>query len=566
MKIALYRKYRSARFADVIGQQAAAQALKNQIKSGKIGHSYIFTGIRGTGKTSFARILAKAVNCPNAADGEPCGVCDICRGIDDGSILDVTEIDAASNSGVDNIRELRDETAYAPSVCKMRVYIIDEVHMLTKEAFNALLKIMEEPPAHVMFILATTEIHKVPATILSRCQRFDLRRISVEDIAAHLLHIASLEGIDLTDDGAALIARLADGAMRDALSLLDTCASLGETVDEAAVARLTGLANKAYLFALAEDIRAKDIASLFARLGELHQNSLDASRLSTELLRHFRNLLMVKLSGRGALSDCSNDDIDRYLAQSEGYKANELIAILRQLADTADKLGAATDRMLLMELCFVRLCSDEPQPAAPVQKAQPAPRVTAASPAVIPANTPPWNVPTAQPEKAAQPARPSAAPMPPQADGAQKNTRPQPATGAQTRPADGEAVELQGWGRVIEALQSRSGMLYAFLQGSRAYLTASHVLIDGSPMFIQHIRENAVSKDLIKAALGEVTGINLPIGPFSPDKVRVVNGENSAPPESGGSSATQQPEEPTDALDALLHLAAQSGVEVEIKE
>ena len=215
---ALYRKWRPQRFEDVVGQRAIVTALKNQITANRVGHAYLFTGVRGTGKTTCAKIFAKAVNCLHPVNGDPCGECEICRGIDNGSILDVVEMDAASNNGVDDIRDLRDETAYTPSACKYKVYIIDEVHMLSTAAFNALLKTLEEPPAHVIFILATTEIQKVPATILSRCQRYDFTRIGPEDIARRVEYIAGEEKLELTPDGAELIARLADGALRDALS------------------------------------------------------------------------------------------------------------------------------------------------------------------------------------------------------------------------------------------------------------------------------------------------------------------------------------------------------------
>ena len=231
---ALYRKWRPQTFADVIGQQHVTDTLRAQLQSGRLSHAYLFTGTRGTGKTTCAKILARAVNCEHPVNGDPCNECAACRGILDGSVLDVTEIDAASNNGVDNIRDLRDETRYTPAQVKKRVFIIDEVHMLSTGAFNALLKTLEEPPEHVLFILATTELHKVPATILSRCQRFDFRRIGAEDIARRLLDVAAGEGIELTEGAARLIARLADGAMRDALSMLDRAAAAG-AVDEETV-------------------------------------------------------------------------------------------------------------------------------------------------------------------------------------------------------------------------------------------------------------------------------------------------------------------------------------------
>ena len=249
---AFYRKYRPSTFTDVVGQEHIIKTLENAVKSGKTSHAYLFTGSRGTGKTSCAKILAKAVNCINPHDGNPCNECEICKGIDSGVILDIIEIDAASNNGVDNIRDLREEANFTPANAKFRVYIIAEVHMLSIGAFNALLKTLEEPPAHVIFILATTEVHKLPSTILSRCQRFDFKRIPPEAISERLKEVAVKENLQISDDGAMLIARIADGAMRDALSLLDRCSSHEGLIDSAAVASSAGLAGREYIFELCE--------------------------------------------------------------------------------------------------------------------------------------------------------------------------------------------------------------------------------------------------------------------------------------------------------------------------
>ena len=274
---ALYRKWRPQRFEDVVGQRAIVTALKNQITANRVGHAYLFTGVRGTGKTTCAKIFAKAVNCLHPVNGDPCGECEICKGIDNGSILDVVEMDAASNNGVDDIRDLRDETAYTPSACKYKVYIIDEVHMLSTAAFNALLKTLEEPPAHVIFILATTEIQKVPATILSRCQRYDFTRIGPEDIAQRVEYIAGQEGLELTTDGAELISRLADGAMRDALSILDTCAGVTAKIDADVVRRMAGVTDRSYLFHISDALEAQDAAAALAQLAQL-RHSCEAFR------------------------------------------------------------------------------------------------------------------------------------------------------------------------------------------------------------------------------------------------------------------------------------------------
>ncbi|MEG0339976.1 MAG: DNA polymerase III subunit gamma/tau, partial [Oscillospiraceae bacterium] len=329
---ALYRKWRPLKFADVVGQTSIITALQNQILHNKVGHAYIFTGTRGTGKTTCAKIFAKAVNCLNKTDANPCGECAICKGIDNGSVLDVVEIDAASNNGIDNIRDLRDETAYTPSECTYKVYIIDEVHMLSTAAFNALLKIMEEPPSHIIFILATTEIHKVPATILSRCQRYDFTRISVDDIQKRLEYVAQQENLQLTSDAAALISRLADGAMRDALSILDTCAGVTDIIDEDTVRRMAGVTDKSYLFDMSSAIQIKDIAKAMLLIAQLREKSIDIKRLCEELLFHYRNILLSGIDGgKGLLSGVSEQDEQLYMQSSKDINQHDAIRAVKIL-------------------------------------------------------------------------------------------------------------------------------------------------------------------------------------------------------------------------------------------
>ena len=290
----LYRKWRPQVFSDVAGQPHVTDTLRRELQEGRLSHAYLFTGSRGTGKTTCAKILAKAVNCLHPVDGNPCNECEICKGIDSGSILDVIEIDAASNNGVDNIRDLREEANFTPVAAKYRVYIIDEVHMLSIGAFNALLKTLEEPPSYVLFILATTEVHKLPATILSRCQRFDFRRIPPEDIAARLEYVAGQEGMELAHDAALLIARIADGALRDALSLLDQCAGRSKQITVEIVSEAAGLAGRGHLYELSAALRAEDSARRSPCLDELHQGSCDMERLCGDLIDHFRNLMIAK--------------------------------------------------------------------------------------------------------------------------------------------------------------------------------------------------------------------------------------------------------------------------------
>lgn len=368
---ALYRKWRPQRFEDVVGQRAIVTALKNQITANRVGHAYLFTGVRGTGKTTCAKIFAKAVNCLHPVNGDPCGECEICKGIDNGSILDVVEMDAASNNGVDDIRDLRDETAYTPSACKYKVYIIDEVHMLSTAAFNALLKTLEEPPAHVIFILATTEIQKVPATILSRCQRYDFTRIGPEDIARRVEYIAGEEKLELSPDGAELIARLADGALRDALSILDTCAGVTAKIDADVVRRMAGVTDRSYLFRISDALEAQDGATALAQLAQLRQQSVDVKRLTEELIAHYRALMLAALpGGQSLLSGVSPKEEALYLEKGPQLGQREAIRAIRALGSALEHMTRGSDQRIELELALFGLSEPPQQPqAVPVQAA-----------------------------------------------------------------------------------------------------------------------------------------------------------------------------------------------------
>ena len=368
---ALYRKWRPQRFEDVVGQRAIVTALKNQITANRVGHAYLFTGVRGTGKTTCAKIFAKAVNCLHPVNGDPCGECEICKGIDNGSILDVVEMDAASNNGVDDIRDLRDETAYTPSACKYKVYIIDEVHMLSTAAFNALLKTLEEPPAHVIFILATTEIQKVPATILSRCQRYDFTRIGPEDIARRVEYIAGEEKLELSPDGAELIARLADGALRDALSILDTCAGVTAKIDADVVRRMAGVTDRSYLFHISDALEAQDGATALAQLAQLRQQSVDVKRLTEELIAHYRALMLAALpGGQSLLSGVSPEEEALYLEKGPQLGQREAIRAIRALGSALEHMTRGSDQRIELELALFGLSEPPQQPqAVPVQAA-----------------------------------------------------------------------------------------------------------------------------------------------------------------------------------------------------
>ena len=355
---ALYRKYRPQTFDDVVGQESVTQVLKSQLISGKLSHAYLFTGSRGTGKTTCSKILAKAVNCLHPVDGNPCNCCTACKSIDDGSCTDVLEIDAASNNGVDNVRGLREDAIYAPAEVKKRVYIIDEVHMLSMSAFNALLKIIEEPPAHLMFILATTELHKVPATILSRCQRFSFRRISPDEIASRIHYVAYEEGIQIDDAASNLLARLADGALRDGLSLLDQCASSSNgPLTAETVYNCLGIAGARKAAELLTAAAEKDVKTALTLLGEQYAEGKDLSALVDELISLSRDLLILKTApafGRSMLTGvCTDEELRALLPR---FTSGELLRITTLLQQTAAGFQRSANRRIDVELCLVQMC------------------------------------------------------------------------------------------------------------------------------------------------------------------------------------------------------------------
>ena len=567
---ALYRKWRPQRFEDVVGQRAIVAALKNQIAAGRVGHAYLFTGVRGTGKTTCAKIFAKAVNCLDPQNGDPCGQCAVCRGIDDGSILDVVEMDAASNNGVDDIRDLRDETAYTPSICRYKVYIIDEVHMLSTAAFNALLKTLEEPPAHVIFILATTEIQKVPATIRSRCQRYDFTRISPEDIAGRVAQVAGAEGLALTEGAAGLIARLADGALRDALSILDTCAGVTGQIDEDVVRRMAGVTDRSYLFRMSDALAARDAASALAELAALRQQSVDVKRLTEELIAHYRSLMLAALpGGRELLSGVSPEEEDLYLAKGPALGQREAVRAIRALGGALEHMARGSDQRIELELALFNLTAPDAQPApapaaaqaspAPAARPQPAaqpqpavrpfasgpvPAPAAEAPAAQPApqaapaaeaqpdpdSLPPWDEPsqTPPPPAEAAPARDEPLPPPPaeeeaapppveDAPAAQPAFAADPQLDKPRRVAGREINPYPQWPEVVDRIRDTDPMLYGYLKKSKAYFDGVRVLIDGGKTFRDFIRVNKGSQRLIKKLIADVSGIAVPIGPYEPE-------------------------------------------------
>ena len=355
---ALYRKWRPRKFADVVGQEAIVTALQNQIAAGRIGHAYLFTGTRGTGKTTCAKIFAKAVNCLDTTSPDPCGECAVCKGIDEGTILDVSEIDAASNNSVDDIRDLRDETAYLPAVCKYKVYIIDEVHMLSTSAFNALLKTMEEPPEHVIFILATTEVQKVPATILSRCQRFDFGRIPAHQIAGRLRQAAEGAKAEASENALMLIARAAEGGMRDALSILDMCLGYSNQVTEDLVRNVLGTSDRSFLFRFADALEKEDASAVMRMIDELMRAGREPMVFAKDVSQHLRALLIAKCSpdDLSVLLDLTQEDAQEYAQQAEKFTTTRLMNMLELFMRVETDLRWASSPRIVLENAALKSC------------------------------------------------------------------------------------------------------------------------------------------------------------------------------------------------------------------
>ena len=514
---ALYRKYRPKNFDEVVGQEHITATLKQEIASGRIGHAYLFTGSRGTGKTSCSKIIAKAVNCPNQHDGNPCGVCDICKGIDDGSVLDVTEIDAASNNGVDNIRQLREEANFTPAQVNYRVYIIDETHMLSVGAFNALLKIMEEPPEHVIFILATTEVHKIPATILSRCQRFDFRRISPSVIAARVRWVCEQEGIQIDPEAADLIASLAEGGMRDALSLLDVCRSNARSGDNSAehitlehVRQSAGLAVSDSLFAVADAVLRRDVPAVLQEIDRMFENSIDFEKMCVQLIAHYRGLMMAKaVKNPQEFVSGLPQDAQRLSAQAAGYPMGQILYSLTVLQDALSRMGRTAQTRVELEMAAIKLCSPELDRSLEAILAR-LDRLEAQvrSGAVVP---------PAGEEKAPaselQAALTRVQKTPPQ----KPATPPQDAS-QQDRPKK-PVVPFAPWPQVLEALRHINTALHGALVSTEAFLDGEIVLIDcQDPLFLEMIRSNDYAKKSLHQALQSGAGRDYRIWPFKRER------------------------------------------------
>ncbi len=509
MHQALYRKYRPKSFDDVVGQEHITRTLQNEISAGRPAHAYLFTGSRGTGKTTCSKIIAKAVNCPHQDDGNPCGLCDICRGVDDGSLMDVTEIDAATNTSVDNVRQLREEAQFTPATGKYRVYIIDEVHMLSSGAFNALLKIMEEPPAHVIFILATTEVHKIPTTIISRCQRFDFKRIAPDIIAARLKAVSQNEGFVLQDDAAQLVAKLAEGGMRDALSLLDVCRSYSDDVTADIVAHAAGLMMEDTLFKIAESIHEGDLPKVTALLDEVNCTSVDYSSLTAQMLGHYRNLMLIKASGgKTEVTDVVGQQAEKYREQQAKFTLEYILYCLSVLQETVTALSRSQQPRIDLEMAVVKMSDitlDSSPKALLARVAKLEGDIKSGKVLVQP-----------QAEKTAQGEQPKA-------ESSQAVYQDKPVTDL------AKIVPFTKWGEVLIKLQKKNAALAGALAKSEAFLYNDLVLIksDGE-MFLNMIRTSDFAKQSIHESIIEVTGKKHRLGPYRSDKYEIVQ-EKSDP-------------------------------------
>lgn len=552
----LYRKWRPAVFTDVSGQEHITSTLQNEVSSGRLNHAYLFTGSRGTGKTTCAKILAKAVNCLNPQNGNPCGECEICKGIDDGSILDIVEMDAASNRKIDDIRQIIDEVQFKPAKCKYRVYIVDEVHMLTTEAFNALLKTLEEPPEHVIFILATTEVHKLPQTIRSRCQRFDFHRIPPKAIADRVEYVVSQENAEITESAALMLASVADGALRDALSLLDSCLAVSSHIDEEVVRNAAGLVSKTYLFELAAAIINKNPTKSLEIIDRLYSESKDMARLCDELVEHFRALMLIKtIKNPRDILIMSDDEFEQAVTQSDYLSLADIVFYMDVLSRAYQRMGRGTGDRTELEMALVKLSATELDGTVEALTA----RVTALEKAVKRGITVNYAQPAQQSvqAEAAQSAsvpntqtkveEPFAKPEPEHKKAPVAKPAPEVKPVAQRASVNldelyDNAVPFARWVEVVDSLKSVSRSIAAAFAGSTAYESGNYLLIDtNNELAFDLLRQNGRRAE-IKQTLLELTGKNYSLGPYK--------------------RSTPKKVEKTDPLNSLVQSLEGSGVEI----
>lgn len=488
----LYRKWRPKSFDDVIGQEHVTKTLQNELITGRIGHAYLFIGSRGTGKTTCAKILAKSVNCRVPENGNPCGKCDVCKGIDNGSIMDVVEMDAASNNGVNDIRTLCEESNFTPAVSKYRVYIIDEVHMLSTGAFNALLKTLEEPPKHVIFILATTESHKIPATILSRCQRFEFHKLSIEDICSRLNFIACEENICLSDGASNIIAKLADGAMRDALSLLDKCLSLSNNIDVDEVNRVVGVIDSDCLLKLLQSVILKDSCASLKIIDELIQSSKDLLHVCEQFIFSLRNVMLVLVAKASKnLVNVSDSDYECLVNVAKETSIDEVLKLIDIFEDALQKMTKGCNKQIQLEMAFVKACSDH----VTIDLVDLEKRVEKleSGDVIVRRSVDYEKVEGKTSEKSVQSSNESKVSLEELAKGSKY---------------------FSGWPQVLQSLKRYSQTISAAFNGSSAYINGDYILIDADKEVAFELLRKSSQRDKMRDAIKEVTGKVYKLGPY----------------------------------------------------
>ena len=508
---ALYRKYRPKFFKDVVGQPHVTVTLQNELLADRIGHAYLFIGSRGTGKTTCAKIFAKAVNCLNLIDGNPCNDCEICREIDSGEVMDIIELDAASNNGVNDIREICESAAFTPAKTKYRVYIIDEVHMLSPGAFNALLKTLEEPPAHVIFILATTEVHKIPATILSRCQRFEFNKISANDIANRIKYVVEQENAYIDDNAALLIAKISDGAMRDALAILDKCLGVHKELSTKTVAEIIGIVSQEQIFELMYAILQNSPQNALSVINNFDKHSKDMLRLTFELIGNFRNLMLVKtIKNARDLLVVSDEEYEKFQELTQNLSLENIIFILDTLQNSYEKMSRGCDAKTELEMCLVKLCSPElnynlEAIAARVDKLE---KIISGTTTHSPAS---FNAPVDMKKSDSL-----------ENLDAQNNDKKivptlekKSSLNVDTEKLQKNAQKMQNWNDVLKSLKEYSHTIATAFKDSSAYISGDFVLIDSKNEMAFELLRKSSQRDKMRDAIKNVTGKSYKLGPYS---------------------------------------------------
>lgn len=551
----LYRKYRPKIFSDVVGQNHITSTLSREIETGKLSHAYLFTGSRGTGKTTCAKILSKAVNCLNPQNGNPCNECEICKGIDSGAILDVAEIDAASNNGVDNIRDIREEVNFTPASCKYRVYIIDEVHMLSLPAFNALLKTLEEPPAHVKFILATTEVHKLPVTIISRCQRFDFKRVTPEAMNDRMKYICQEENVTIDDDALSLIARVADGGMRDALSLLDQCTGQAGHITAEIVCSVAGMTGRDHLFSIADAVSAHDSAKMLDLIDNLHTNSYDMERLCNDLIDHFRNLMVTKtVKSSVGLIVGTDAELLQYKKQSESFTLQTILYCISLLQQSLANIKSGVNRRIEMEMTAIKLATPSLCDENEAILSRLAALERAIKNGVKVQATATTESATKAPEQAVT-EKPAQAVSSAEAEAPKENEPQQQSSPAEAQP-QGDSEGSIEWAEVLSELMKTNMPLWGVLSSSSAVVRGDYVLIKSdNPTLGEFIRKQGNARD-VKDAIEKVMGKRYRLGLYN---------NNSAPAANNAKPATP-PVAQKDPLQNLIANAMGAGIPVDVTE